>query len=85
MQVNKVTEENIPLSTLLKRNSNLGDISIPSMQTFQNTGQHTDMSPDDLSKQWYISVDQVMKALHKATQKFLHSAILLLARRYHID
>eukprot|EP00957_Ditylum_brightwellii_P139845 10655892-Ditylum_brightwellii.AAC.1 len=85
MQVTKVTEKDVPPSTLLKRSTDLGVTDIPSMPTFQSTDQHSDMSPEDLSKQWHISLNQAMKMLCKTTQKFLHSAILLLASRYHTD
>eukprot|EP00957_Ditylum_brightwellii_P132013 10065712-Ditylum_brightwellii.AAC.1 len=55
------------------------------MWTFQSTDWHTDVSPEDLSKQWHISVNWAMKMLRKTTQKFLRSAILPLPRRYHMD
>eukprot|EP00957_Ditylum_brightwellii_P007511 568150-Ditylum_brightwellii.AAC.1 len=85
MQVTKVTEENVPPSPMLKRSTDLGDTDIPSMRTFQSADRHTDVSPEDLSKLWHISVNQAMKTLCKTTQKFMRSAILLLARRYHTD
>eukprot|EP00957_Ditylum_brightwellii_P026083 1971950-Ditylum_brightwellii.AAC.1 len=85
MQVTKVTEEDVPPSTMLKRSMDLRDTDILSMPTFQSTDQHTDVSPEDLSKQWHISANQAMKMLHKTTQKFLRSAILPLARRYRTD
>eukprot|EP00957_Ditylum_brightwellii_P075974 5774829-Ditylum_brightwellii.AAC.1 len=53
--VTKVTEDDAPPSPMLKRITDLGEMDIPSMQTFQSTDQHTDVSPEDLSKQWHIS------------------------------
>eukprot|EP00957_Ditylum_brightwellii_P113146 8628825-Ditylum_brightwellii.AAC.1 len=70
---------------MLKRSTDLGETDVPSMQTFQSTDWHRDVSPEDLSEKWHISVNQAMKMLHKTTQKFLRSAILLLARRYRMD
>eukprot|EP00957_Ditylum_brightwellii_P185341 14112565-Ditylum_brightwellii.AAC.1 len=85
MQITKVTEEDVPPSPMLKRSTDLRETDILSMRTFQSTDRHTDVSPEDLSKQWHISVSQAMKMLCKTTQKFLRSAILLLARRYCTD
>eukprot|EP00957_Ditylum_brightwellii_P083689 6361459-Ditylum_brightwellii.AAC.1 len=85
MQVTKITEEDVPPLTLLKRSTDLGDTDIPSILTFQSTDQHKDVSPEDLSKQWHISVNQAMNMLCKTTQKFLHSTIFPLARRYYTD
>eukprot|EP00957_Ditylum_brightwellii_P047756 3627903-Ditylum_brightwellii.AAC.1 len=65
---------------MLKRSTDLGDTDIP--RTFQSTDRNTDVSPEDLSEQWHISVNQAMETLRKTTQKFLRSAILPLARRY---
>eukprot|EP00957_Ditylum_brightwellii_P170784 12998758-Ditylum_brightwellii.AAC.1 len=85
MQVNKVTEEDVPPSPMLKRSMDLGEMNIPNVRTFQSTDRHTDVSPENLSKQWYISVNQATKTLRKTTQKYLRSAILPLARRYRLD
>eukprot|EP00957_Ditylum_brightwellii_P033782 2560023-Ditylum_brightwellii.AAC.1 len=54
-QGTKVTEEDVPPLTMLKRSTDLGDTDMPSMQTYQSTDWHTDVSPEDLSKQWHIN------------------------------
>ena len=51
----------------------------------QSKGRHTDVSAEDLSSRWYISVAQAAKTLKNTTQRFLHSAILPLSRRYRSD
>ena len=55
------------------------------LHTFQSSDRHTDVSPQQLSERWCISLNTASKTLKQTTQKFLYSAILLLSRRYRVD
>ena len=59
------------------------DLSLPNV--FQSSNRHTDVSAEDLSERWFISVKQAAATLKKTTQKFLPSALLPLSRRYRAD
>ena len=59
------------------------DVSVPS--TFQSSDRHTDVSPENLSERWGISVSTAIKTIKKTMQKFMRSAILPLSRRYRVD
>ena len=62
-----------------------GSTDVPVLQTFQSSDRHTDVSPEQLSERWNISVSTAIKTLKKTTQKFLRSAVLPLSRRYRVD
>ena len=62
-----------------------GQSDVPLLKTFQSSNRHSDVSPEELSERWGISVATAAKTLKKTTQKFLRSAILPLARRYRTD
>ena len=53
--------------------------------TFVSKSRHTDVSAQDLSDRWLISVGKAVATLKKTTQRFTRSAILPLARRYRAD
>ena len=44
-----------PQETLQRPNEGSGHLNIKEMPTFQNTGRHTDTSPEDLSQRWLSS------------------------------
>ena len=62
-----------------------GATDAPPPSTFQSSQRHTDVSAQDLSERWHISLATAQNTLKKTTQKFLRSAILPLARRYRAD
>ena len=47
--------------------------------------RHTDVSPEDVSERWLISVQQAKDTLKIKTQNFFRSALLSLSRRYWAD
>ena len=59
-----------------------GQTNAPLPPTFQSSERHSDVSPESLSEKWCISLETAQKILYKTTQRFLHSAILPLGRRY---
>ena len=63
----------------------VGTTDVPILKSFQSSDRHTDVSPEDLSERWGISVATAIKTLAKTTQRFLRSAVLPLSRRYRVD
>ena len=59
------------------------DIKLPN--TFTSSDRHSDVSPQDLSSRWGISIPTAVKTLKHTTQKFLRSALLPLGQRYQTD
>ena len=55
------------------------------VHTFQSINRHSDVSAQDISERWGISLAQAAKTLKATTQKFLRSATLPLSRRYRVD
>ena len=72
----KVTESN------LKKNLDTGsnDIILPSV--LQPSKRQIEISPEDLSECWFISLNTTKETLNCTTQRFLRSALLPLSRRY---
>ena len=62
-----------------------GQSDAPMLQTFQSSERHSDVTPQQLSERWGISVNTASKTLSKTTQNFLCCAILPLSRRYRAD
>ena len=58
---------------------------VPSARTFQSKERHATVTSSDLSERWYIGLGQATQTLKVTTQRFMRSAILLLARRYRMD
>ena len=58
---------------------------VPSAQMFQLKERHSTVTPSDLSERWYIGLGQVTQTLKVTTQRLMHSTILPLAWRYHVD
>ena len=70
---------------LVKSSLHISQNDIPVPSTFQSKSRHTDVSADDLSERWCISVNQAARTIKNTTQRFLRSAILPLSRRYRAD
>ena len=62
-----------------------GKLDVAVRYTFQSSDRYTDVTAQDLSKRWGISILIAVKILMKTTQKFLYSIFLLLSRRYKMD
>ena len=58
---------------------------VKDLRTFESSSRHSDVSPEDLSERWFISISQVTKTLKSTTQNLLRSAVLPLSRRYRAD
>ena len=58
---------------------------LPTKNVFSSGGRHADVSEEELSERWFISIKQASKTLKKTTQKFLRSALLPMTRRYRAD
>ena len=58
---------------------------VPFTHAFHSSDRHTDVTAQDISERWGISVPTATKTLKKTTQKFLRSAVLPLCRRYRTD
>ena len=70
---------------LVKPSIDPGRSDVPARNAFESTDRHTDVTPQDLSERWGISISTAAKTLKKTTQKFLRSAVLPLSRRYRTD
>ena len=83
----KVVKEPAPPSkVLLKPSKTIStDVDSKELHTFESSERHTDVSPQDLSERWNISIQQATATLKKTTQRFIRSAVLPLARRYRAD
>ena len=64
---------------------NIGSNDLPVAYTFQSSKRHNDVTPEDLSERWCISLNQAASTIKRTTQNFLRSAILPIARRYRAD
>ena len=71
--------------TNLVKTLDIGNNDIPLASTFQSSERHSDVSPENLSERWFISIKTAKETLKRTTQKFLRSAILPLSRRYRAD
>jgi hypothetical protein len=58
---------------------------VPQTKTFQSKGQHSSVSPKDLSKRWQNGLEQGKETLKKTTQQMVRSAVMPLARLYRAD
>jgi hypothetical protein len=78
------TRAETPLTRYESIDPGISDV-VPVVNTFQSSDRHSDVTPNDLSERWGISIATATKTLKKTTQKFLRSAVLPLARRYRAD
>ena len=83
----KVVHEPTPSPKELVQPSKVDDseLNTKELNTFQSSERHTDVSPQDLSERWNISIQQATATLKKTTQRFIRSAVLPLSRRYRAD
>ena len=58
-----------------------GKTDVPLTHTIQIYDRHLDVTAQDLSERWGISISTAAKTLKKTTQNFLRSAVLPLSRR----
>jgi hypothetical protein len=72
---------------MLHRNMDIdpGTTDTAAPNTFTSSERHSDVTPQDLSERWGISIATATKTLTKTTQNFLRSAVLPLGRRYRTD
>ena len=55
------------------------------LRTFKSSSRHSNVSPEDLSERWFISISQAANTLKSTTINLLRSAVLPLSRRYRAD
>ena len=53
---------------------------VKELHTFQSSSRHSDASPQDLNKRWFISLNQAIQTLKNTTQNLLRSVTLPLSR-----
>ena len=70
---------------LTRQSVDPGKSDVPIPNSFTSSNRHSDVTPQDLSERWGISILAATKTLKKTTQQFLRSAVLPLARRYRTD
>jgi len=76
MRVFNYDNDNLPPST----DSGATDLQLPN--TFTSSDRHSDVTPQDLSSRWGISIPTTVKTLKHTTQRFLRSALLPLGQQY---
>ena len=69
----------------MKKDLDIGDTDLPIPSVFQSSERHTDVSPEDISERWFISLKQASNTLKNTTQRLLRSALLPLSRCYRTD
>ena len=79
----KVTKEVTVL--IMNEYIEIGTSDVPDIKNLQISEHHIDVTAYDLSERWGISLAQSTITLKNITQKFLPSAVIPLARRYHTD
>ena len=79
MRVFNYDNNTLPAGT----DSGATDIQLPN--TFSSSTRHSDITPQDLSSKWGISIPTAVQTLKQTTQRFLRSAILPLGRSYRTD
>ena len=79
MRVFNYDNDNLPPGT----DSGATDLQLPN--TFTSSDRHSDVTPQDLSSRWEISIPTAVKTLKHTTQRFLRSALLPLGQRYRTD
>jgi hypothetical protein len=52
------------------------EVDVKPRPTFQSSGRHTNVTAQDLSERWCISLHQAAETLKKTTQRIIRSAIL---------
>ena len=62
-----------------------GKSDVPITYIFKNSNRHLDVTAQDLSERWRISISATVNKLNKTTHNFLRSSVLPLSRRYITD
>ena len=83
----RISSMTVTKPVILRQDANIdpGSTDVPLMSTFSSSDRHSDVTPQDLSERWGISIATAAQTLKKTTQKFLRSAVLPLGRRYRTD
>ena len=81
----EMTQSNPAPKKLYKTDFDPGSSDVPLTNTFESSSRHTDVTPQDLSERWGISIATATNTLKKTSQRFLRSAVLPLSRRYRVD
>ena len=63
----------------------LSEDEMNSPPTYISTERHSDISPEDLSERWQLSIAQAKLTLGATTQRLSRSAVMPIARRYRVD
>ena len=63
----------------------LREAEVQPQRTFISKDRHSNMTPEDLSERWGISVAQAALTLKATTRRLLRSAVMPIARRYRVD
>ena len=70
----------------ITNNNNVSKMTdVKELRTFESSSRQSDVSPEDLSERWFISISQAAKTLKSTTQNLLRSVVLPLSRRYRAD
>ena len=80
--LDRMTRRIATLSTLelVKPSIDPGHSDVQMRNAFQSSTRHTDVTPEDLSERWGISILTAARTLKKTTQNVLRSAVLPLSR-----
>ena len=72
-------------ATELDASGPLDEFELKPRKTFLLADRHSRTTPEELSKNWGISVAQAALTLKATTRNLVRSAIMPLARRYRVD
>ena len=78
-------EVKVPRFLVLGNQLDTGKSDVTDSNTFSSSEGKFNVTPQDLSERWGISLSIASMPLQNTTQKFLCIAILTLARRYRTD
>ena len=73
------------ISSIQVHNPTVTKDDLPMAKTFHSAERKQNVSAADISKRWFIGLQQAAKTIKATTQRLLWSAILPLARRYRAD
>ena len=67
MKISSIKKTNLTESELSKKSLDVGDADLKLPNVFQSQNRHTDVSAEDLSERWFISLKTAQKTLKKTT------------------
>ena len=73
------------ISSIQVHNPTVTKDDLPMARTFHSTERKQNVSAADISKRWFIGLQQAANTIKATTQRLLRSAILPLAQRYRAD